>query len=123
MAQPSALSLLVTPMQASTTEPTPSPSPAPSPEPESAPGETPPPSFAYLPSAAPDFLPELLLQKAEVLQKGKAIEGYLRRVPLAFGSGAAYAEVDGVLSFRGGNFRDSAAFSSAPHGERKLRIV
>ncbi|MDR3084852.1 MAG: hypothetical protein LBU47_00895, partial [Christensenellaceae bacterium] len=120
-AEPSAVSLLITPMPTPTAAPTQAPTPSPSPSPS--PSETPLPSFAYIPSAAPSFLPELLLQKVEILQNGKVMEGYLRETPLNFGSGPEYAGIDGVLSFRGNNFRDRAAFGSAPHGEKRLEIV
>lgn len=43
--------------------------------------------------------------------------------PISFGTGDAYAQIDGVLAFRGNNFRDDPTYGTRLVTQKKLEIV
>ncbi len=81
--------------QEPTKEPTPSPTPA-IPDPHAVDGTRP-----------TDFGLEVAMQL-----NGAPIESYSRAVPIDFGETNDYTAVDGIVTFRGNNFRDSASYGS-----------
>ena len=81
--------------QEPTKEPSPSPTPA-IPDPHAVDGTRP-----------TDFGLEVAMQL-----NGAPIESYSRAVPIDFGETNDYTAVDGIVTFRGNNFRDSASYGS-----------
>lgn len=58
----------------------------------------------------------------QVLQGGKPV-AYVPEYPLAFASDKAYSLVEGITTFRGNNYRNSASYGTADIVEKKLEIV
>lgn len=82
------------------------------------------PSFAPHSVSATD--PSNLIEYTEVLD-GETLynnaNGYQAREELSFGLGEEYTDIDGVLTFRGDNFRNSPAFGYAEMTENTLNGV
>lgn len=58
-----------------------------------------------------------------VLKGNKAITNYQATQPITFGKGDAYTKIEGVLTWRGNNYRTSPSFGSAAVSQKKLEIV
>lgn len=62
--------------------------------------------------------------KTAMMLDGKRIDSYQRSNPIDFGETNEYTDVDGVVTFRGNNFRDSAAYGTVGKSiSGKLEIV
>lgn len=59
----------------------------------------------------------------EVIKDNKKVENYTRENPVFFGPASEYNEIDGVTTFRGNNYRNSASFGYADIYEEKLEKV
>lgn len=92
------------------------------PTPALSPSPTPIPTMLRTVVPAPELMPENLLEKWEVFQGGEQVD-YRRDVPLDFGAGADYAQVEGVVTFRGNNYRDGGAYGTVDLTEPKLTVV
>jgi len=57
-----------------------------------------------------------------VFENGKPVE-YTPRDEIIFGSHEEYADIGGVLAFRGNNYRNSASYGTRKISEKKLEIV
>ncbi|NLM75014.1 MAG: PQQ-binding-like beta-propeller repeat protein, partial [Clostridiaceae bacterium] len=55
--------------------------------------------------------------------KGSSAIDYKPDYPLAFASDKAYTDVEGVTTFRGNNYRNTAAYGTRDIKERKLEII
>ncbi|MEI8200405.1 MAG: PQQ-binding-like beta-propeller repeat protein [Eubacteriales bacterium] len=56
--------------------------------------------------------------------KGRqAVSGYQTNDPISFGEPADYTSIEGVLAFRGNNYRNAPSWGSANVSEKKLEIV
>ena len=53
----------------------------------------------------------------------KVESAYTRENPIAMGSNEDYAQVEGILTFRGNNYRDTAAYGLVPNNASGLEIV
>lgn len=51
--------------------------------------------------------------KWEILQNDKVVDSYTAAEPVTFGDGSQYSTLDGVISFRGDNYRSGATFGTA----------
>ena len=58
-----------------------------------------------------------------VFKGGQSVSQYLTDKPISFGTPADYTSVEGVLAFRGNNYRTSPAWGSADVSQKKLEIV
>lgn len=81
-------------------------SPTPPPEP------TPTPVPAFKPAPVPETEPEKYIAGTDILVSGEITEVYAPAERIHFGMGDEYAALEGVLTFRGNNFRDSAAYGT-----------
>lgn len=71
--------------------------------------------------ALPDFLPYHIdstdpgnfLASTGIIADGAAVESHALNESINFGYGADYSAIDGIITFRGNNFRDTAAFGYA----------
>ncbi len=61
--------------------------------------------------------PSKLVSRSEVQVNGSNVSNYQAESEITFGLGNAYSELAGVLTFRGNNFRDSAAYGYANMSE------
>jgi hypothetical protein len=58
------------------------------------------------------------------LYNGKtAISSYTRDDPISFGQGKTYTALDGIITFRGNNYRDSASYGTADVKTAKLEVM
>lgn len=49
----------------------------------------------------------------EVIQNGSIVDSYNRETPISFGSGSAYTALEGIITFRGDNYRSGATYGTA----------
>lgn len=97
-----------TPVPTPVPTPTPEPTPTPIPDPKSAEG-----------TRSSDFGLE-----TEMQLDGSAIESYSRDTSLDFGDPENYTALEGVITFRGNNYRDAPAYGAAGAvKEKKLELV
>ena len=110
----------------------PSPQPTPSLEPPITPVQTPepepepaPPWLTFLPHSVPetDPLREKFNYTYAVEAGGSKVEEYLNPEPIQFVMPEDYTDVEGILTFRGNNFRNSASYGTANITEGKLSQV
>ena len=57
--------------------------------------------------------PDLLIASTGIMVDGKKTDEYIFPEPIEFGSGDDYNQFEGISTFRGNNYRDSAAFGNA----------
>lgn len=65
--------------------------------------------------------PANLIASAEVIRNGEVCADYQSAEPIAFGDGSDYTALAGIVTFRGNNFRSSAAYGTASLTEKKLK--
>ena len=70
-----------------------------------------PPSFE--PYAVDGTEPDRMLSSTGIMADGKIVESYTFPEPIDFGFGEDYASFEGIATFRGNNFRDSASYGTA----------
>lgn len=70
-----------------------------------------------------ECLPESHNFKWDVIKDGKKLDTYSRDNTVVFKPADEYNEIDGVTTFRGNNYRNSASFGSANVREEKLEKV
>ena len=97
------------------------PSPSPSPTPEPTPEPTPTPKFD-IPHAVPVSNPENWGYVSEVEVNGQTVPNYTRTDAIHFGTGEEYTETEGVLTFRGNNYRNAPSYGTATVIDKKLTI-
>ena len=98
-----------------TPEPTPEPTPTPVPTP------TPLPDFAPVHTEETD--PEIFVFKEAIQVDGTTLsedEAYEAAEPIDFGWGSDYTDMEGVITFRGNNFRDGGSYGYANMTEHKF---
>ena len=83
-----------TPIPTSTLEPTPTPVPT------------------FSPSAVAGTMPSDFGLEEAIEDNGTVVDAYTRAEPIDFLEGDTYTELEGVITFRGNNFRDSAAYGT-----------
>ena len=101
--------------------PTPTPSPTPTPTPVPTPTPTPKPTPHFVENSNPSrygYVPHLQVD-------GKDVDAskYVRQDKISFGDADEYAAVDGVLTFRGNNYRNLSAAKELNLTEYKMSVV
>ena len=84
--------------------------PTPIPTPTLEPTPTPVPTFS--PSAVAGTMPSDFGLEEAIEDNGTVVDTYTRAEPIDFLEGDTYTELEGVITFRGNNFRDSAAYGT-----------
>ena len=84
--------------------------PTPIPTPTLEPTPTPVPTFS--PSAVAGTMPSDFGLEEVIEDNGTVVDAYTRAEPIDFLEGDTYTELEGVITFRGNNFRDSAAYGT-----------
>ncbi len=99
---------------------TPTPSPTPSPSPTPTPTPTPP---YEIPHAVDSTQPSVYGLTTAVEVNGEKVDSYEREDKIEFLPDEAYTNADGIITFRGDNYRDNAAYGTATVTNRKLTGV
>lgn len=105
--------------------------PAPTPTPTAAPTPTPTPEPTPTPVGLPDFEPhavegtepENLIKSTAIMVDGEVAEEYENQYDILFDLPERYAQIDGVITFRGDNFRSGAAYGTANVSSKSLSVV
>lgn len=105
--------------------------PAPTPTPTAAPTPTPTPEPTPTPVGLPDFEPhavegtepENLIKSTAIMVDGEVTEEYENQYDILFDLPERYAQIDGVITFRGDNFRSGAAYGTANVSSKSLSVV
>lgn len=105
--------------------------PAPTPTPTAAPTPTPTPEPTPTPVGLPDFEPhavegtepENLIKSTAIMVDGEVVEEYENQYDILFDLPERYAKIDGVVTFRGDNFRSGAAYGTANVSSKSLSVV
>ena len=71
----------------------------------------------FHPACAESTNPFKLISRSEIFVGGNGVSTYNPETKITFGQGDAYSDLAGVLTFRGNNFRDSAAYGYANMSE------
>ena len=58
-----------------------------------------------------------------IVANGEVVNSYEREQPVSMGAGDSYAQVEGIVTFRGNNYRDTAVYGTVPNNASKLTIV
>ena len=77
----------------------------------------------FNPHAVDSTKPERLVSSTAVSVDGKIVESYNSPYKIKFYEGTKYTDVEGIITFRGDNFRSGAAFGRASVSEKKLNTV
>lgn len=111
-------------------EPTISEPPIASTEPSETPEPTPTPTpydpytiTEFNPHAVESTMPDKLIQSTAVNVDGQNVDSYISPYDISFGDGRDYSEVEGVVTFRGNNYRTSAAYGTAEITDGKFTTV
>ena len=73
------------------------------------------------PHAVESTKPENLLQSTAISVNGEIVDMYEAETAITFNEGDVYTEQAGILTFRGNNFRDTAAYGTVTMEENSLR--
>ena len=92
-------------------EQTPAPEPDPAPAPEVIPG--PPVLPEFKPHATENTEPDILLDSYAIMANREIVESFSFEDPIDFDFGYTYSQIEGITTFRGNNFRDSASYGYA----------
>ena len=101
-------------------EPTPVPTELPTPEPEPV-AWTPREMGEIAQSALPDN-PAYGFEE-RIVANGQLVDSYSRAEPITMGQGSDYAQAEGIFTFRGNNYRDTASYGTVPNDASGLSIV
>ena len=99
---------------------TPTPSPTPTPTPTPTPSPTPP---YDIPHAVDSTQPSVYGLTTAVEENGTKVDSYNRLEKIEFLPDVPYSNVDGIVTFRGNNHRDSAVYGTADVTEKQLSKV
>ena len=58
-----------------------------------------------------------------IVANGEVVNSYEREQPVSMGASDSYAQVEGIVTFRGNNYRDTAVYGTVPNDASKLSIV
>ena len=67
----------------------------------------------FEPYAVEETQPHLMLASSHIMSDGVIVDSFLSPERIDFGRGDAYSLIEGVTTFRGNNFRDSASYGYA----------
>ena len=67
--------------------------------------------------------PEALKFSTDILVGSQKVETYNRKEPVSFGPGGEYTKVQGIVTFRGNNYRDTASFGRVDVKQAKLSKI
>ena len=103
--------------------PTPTPLPTPTPVPTPAPTPTPPGVLDFEPHAVEGTEPEKLIKSTAVMVNDEIVEEYECKNEIFFGLPGKYTKLEGVIGFRGDNFRTGASYGTVDIKSKTLSSV
>lgn len=106
-----------TPTPVPTSTPTPTPEPTPTPTPTPTPAPTPSPVSGQAGNTSGDKI------KYQIFSDTTAVTNYQSPDKIVFGAPETYSALEGITTFRGNNYRNSAAYGTRKVVEKKLEIV
>ena len=59
----------------------------------------------------------------DVIQNGSVVENYNREDPISFGSADTYTDLEGIITFRGDNYRSGATYGTANVVNKTIRTL
>ncbi|MGI5985679.1 MAG: PQQ-binding-like beta-propeller repeat protein [Oscillospiraceae bacterium] len=74
----------------------------------------------FNPAATDSTKPELLIKETGIMVDGQRVSSYNFSDPIDFGLPQDYTSVQGIVTFRGNNFRDSGSFGTADIAEKQF---
>lgn len=95
-----------------TVQPTPTPTPEPTPTPVGLPD--------FKPHSVDGTEPERLISSTAIMVDGEVVEEYESDYEINFDLPERYTELEGIVTFRGDNFRSGAAYGTAAVGSKTL---
>lgn len=98
-----------------TAEPAPEPTPEPTPEPYGLPD--------FAPHSVDGTEPERYISTTSVMVDGVIVDEYSSDYEISFDVGEKYTELEGVITFRGNNYRNSPTYGTADVQNKKLQTV
>lgn len=98
-----------------TVQPTPTPTPEPTPTPVGLPD--------FKPHSVDGTEPERLISSTAIMVDGEVVEEYESDYEINFDLPERYTELEGIVTFRGDNFRSGAAYSTAAVSSKTLTKV
>lgn len=101
---------------------TPTPSPSASIEPTETIEPTPTPLPEFNPTAVDGTRPSDFGMETAIQIDGSIVSTYLASNPLDFSTGSEYTALEGVITFRGNNFRDTASYGTVNMVEKTLDV-
>ncbi len=96
------------------------PPPQETPQPTEQPSEQP---AGLLPMAVDSTQPSAFGIEAQLNVDGQNVDSYTRSEPISFGDATAYTQAEGIVTFRGNNWRNTATYGNAIVSEKKLTKV
>lgn len=103
--------------QVSETAPLPTATPTPEPT------ESPELHIDFEPHAVDGTVPEDHISVTEIMVDGELCEDYKSEYSVSFGTEEDYTDLEGIIGFRGGNYRQGAAYGRASVTEKKLSLA
>ncbi len=100
--------------KASTPAPTATPVPTPTPSP------TP---YFYTPKADESALPSVFGYKRELEVNGERADSFTSQEDMSFGPASEYTALEGIITFRGNNYRDDASYGTAAVSAKTLTLA
>lgn len=98
---------------------TPEPTETPEPEPTETPEPTPTPLPEFSPYAIEGTRPSDFGMETAIEVNGEIVSSYQREQTIDFGEGRDYTQLEGIITFRGNNFRDNPAYGTATIVEKR----
>ena len=95
----------------------------PAPAPTPVPTQTPVPTEPPVPHAVAGTAPEDFGYVTELAVGENAVPDYVRETPILFGTGGDYAALPGVLTLRGSNYRENAAYGTVSELTGQFRTL
>lgn len=94
------------------------------PTPTEAPTPTPAPSLSadLKPHATENTDPAKVGVSYEIMVEGATVTSYTRPDPISFGTGTEYTMLEGIINFRGNNYRNAPSWGSVTISENKLEV-
>lgn len=103
------------PTAAPTAAPTPTPTPEPTPTPVGLPD--------FKPHSVEETRPNKLISSTAIMVDGEVVEDYESKYEILFDLPERYTELEGVIGFRGNNFRNGAAYGTASVSSKTISTL
>ena len=75
----------------------------------------------FNPTHTEETKPSRMMEYTNIQVDGESVKRYRAETPIEFGLGRDYTQMEGVLTFRGNNFRDAPAYGTAPMSRYKMK--